>query len=316
MNGGWDGPATGRARSALGEGDPSVPPAARAVAEASAALRDAVAALGFSNPISYVYNPLDYAWDGWVEYVSRYARAGVEAVLVGMNPGPWGMAQTGVPFGEVNHVHDWLRIECAIGRPKNEHPKRRVEGLSCPRSEVSGTRLWGWARKRFGTPEQFFARFFVYNYCPLMFLEASGRNSPPDKLRSGEAERLLALCDETLRRVVHALEPRYVVGVGGWAEGRIRAALESPACHEGTVPRSETSNNRNIETRKRRQGNESTRQRGKGGSAARSLTAPPPPVHVVIGRILHPSPASPAANRGWAKQAERDLRALGISLDL
>jgi single-strand selective monofunctional uracil DNA glycosylase len=29
------------------------------------------------------------------------------------------------------------------------------------------------------------------------------------------------------------------------------------------------------------------------------------------GRILHPSPASPAANRGWDSQAERELRTLG-----
>jgi single-strand selective monofunctional uracil DNA glycosylase len=33
-----------------------------------------------------------------------------------------------------------------------------------------------------------------------------------------------------------------------------------------------------------------------------------------IGRILHPSPASPAANRGWAEQATRELRELGITL--
>ncbi len=35
---------------------------------------------------------------------------------------------------------------------------------------------------------------------------------------------------------------------------------------------------------------------------------------VRIGRILHPSPASPAANRGWQAQAECDFRQLGIDL--
>jgi single-strand selective monofunctional uracil DNA glycosylase len=30
--------------------------------------------------------------------------------------------------------------------------------------------------------------------------------------------------------------------------------------------------------------------------------------------IPHPSPASPAANRGWAPQAEAALRAIGVAL--
>jgi single-strand selective monofunctional uracil DNA glycosylase len=29
-----------------------------------------------------------------------------------------------------------------------------------------------------------------------------------------------------------------------------------------------------------------------------------------IGRVLHPSPASPKANRGWAREAKKELRAL------
>ena len=33
---------------------------------------------------------------------------------------------------------------------------------------------------------------------------------------------------------------------------------------------------------------------------------------VSIGKILHPSPASPAANRGWAEQATRQMKAQGI----
>jgi single-strand selective monofunctional uracil DNA glycosylase len=35
---------------------------------------------------------------------------------------------------------------------------------------------------------------------------------------------------------------------------------------------------------------------------------------VTIGRILHPSPQSPAANRDWAGTASRELREMGISL--
>ncbi|MCJ7753244.1 MAG: hypothetical protein MUP13_01630, partial [Thermoanaerobaculales bacterium] len=145
-----------------------------------------------------------------------------------------------------------------------EHPKRPVLGNACTRTEVSGARLWGWARDLFTTPEQFFESFFVANYCPLVFMESTGRNRTPDKLPAVEREPLLAACDRALRRTVEHLRPRLVVGVGAFAEGRAATALE--------------------------------------GSG------------IAIGRILHPSPASPAANRGWADVATRQLRELGVVL--
>lgn len=226
------------------------------------ALSRALARLRFGPPVAHVYDPLRYARAPWRQYLQRYGSEPREILLVGMNPGPFGMAQTGVPFGEVKLVRDWLGIEAPVGGPAREHPKRPVQGFACTRSEVSGARLWGWARDRFGTPERFFARFFVANYCPLLFLEASGRNLTPDKLRADDREPLLAACDAALRRTVAVLQPRLVIGVGHFAEGRARAALAGTG--------------------------------------------------VAIGGIPHPSPASPAANRGWASQAERALEALGV----
>ena len=124
--------------------------------------------------------------------------APVRVLYFGMNPGPFGMAQTGVPFGEVAAVRDWLGIEAPVERPAREHPKRRVEGFACRRSEVSGARLWGWARARFGTPERFFARFFVWNWCPLGFLADSGANLTPAELPAAERRALEAVCDRAL----------------------------------------------------------------------------------------------------------------------
>ena len=173
------------------------------------------------------------------------------------------MSQTGVPFGEVGLVRDWLRIEARVERPTKEHPKRPIEGFNCSRSEVSGRRLWGWFKERFGTPERFFERCFVLNYCPLAFLEESGRNRTPDKLPAAEREPLREVCDRALRGALEILRPRLLVGVGSYAERqarRVAAGLE-----------------------------------------------------VNTGRILHPSPASPAANRGWAERAARDLARLGVS---
>src|SRR4026209_220177 len=112
--------------------------------------------------------------------------------MLGMNPGPFGMVQTGVPFGDVAMARSWLGVVGPVARPRDEHPKRPVLGLECRRSEVSGARLWGWARDTFKSPDRFFERFFVVNYCPLLFMEAGGRNLTPDKLPSAERAPLEA----------------------------------------------------------------------------------------------------------------------------
>jgi single-strand selective monofunctional uracil DNA glycosylase len=221
-----------------------------------------LAGLRFGAPVTHVYDPLTYARKPHARYVRRFARTPVRVVYLGMNPGPYGMAQTGVPFGEVAHVRDWLGIEEPVERPAREHPKRPVDGFACTRSEVSGARLWGALAEAYGTPERFFRHAWIANYCPLVFMEASGRNRTPDKLAVEEREALFALCDDHLRRVVTLFEPTWVIGIGKFAEGRAEAALEG--------------------------------------------------VDVEIATVLHPSPASPLANRGWAPQATAQLRALGI----
>ena len=191
--------------------------------------------LTFGPPVSHVYNPLVYARAPYDLYLKRYGASPKEAVFVGMNPGPWGMAQTGVPFGEVGLVRDWLGIRAPVGKPPGEHPARPVLGLDCTRSEVSGRRVWGWVRGRFGAPEHFFSRFFIANYCPLLFMEASGRNRTPDRLPAAERRPLLAACDTALRRTVEFLEPRLVIGVGRFAESRAREALAGLDVEVGVV---------------------------------------------------------------------------------
>jgi single-strand selective monofunctional uracil DNA glycosylase len=182
--------------------------------------------LRFGPPVSHVYNPLEYARAPYREYLRRFGRRPRPVVLVGMNPGPWGMAQTGVPFGEVGAVRDWMGIEAPVGAPARLHPKRPVAGFACTRREVSGQRLWGWARKNVGAAEEFFKRFFVANYCPLMFIGKSGANLTPDKLKASEARPLFAVCDRSLRRSCEYLGPTHVVGIGRFAAERARLALE------------------------------------------------------------------------------------------
>ncbi len=229
--------------------------------KAAARLRDRVDRLKFKPPVTHVYNPLHYAWTGHELYLRKFTTA-PRIMFLGMNPGPFGMAQTGVPFGEVAAVRDWLGITCKIGQPGNPHPKRLVSGFDCPRSEVSGQRLWSLFAKRFDSCDRFCAEHMVVNYCPLAFMESTGRNRTPDKLPPAEREALFRICDEHLTEVVEIVRPEWLVGIGDFAMKRAESAC--------------------------------TDRKPK------------------IGRILHPSPASPAANKDWAGMVTKQLISLGI----
>lgn len=247
-------------------------PIARDLLAAARALSQALAPLRFAAPIAHVYDPLQYAWASYEAYVSRYGATRKRVVLLGMNPGPFGMMQTGVPFGEVAAVRDWMGLRASVERPAREHPMRPIEGFDCPRSEVSGRRLWGWAELRFGPAPAFFADWFVLNYCPLVFLEASGRNFTPDKLPAAERRAVVEACDRHLAAALGALQPEWAIGVGAFAERCLRTVLQSDRVDSGF---------------------------------ART---------VKIAQILHPSPASPAANRGWSDAVDRTLAQLGVPL--
>jgi single-strand selective monofunctional uracil DNA glycosylase len=232
----------------------------QSAAELAAGLRE----LRFSPPVAHVYRTLDYTWAAHRCYLERYGKGRKKVLFMGMNPGPFGMAQTGVPFGEVAAVRDWMGIESPVGKPVPEHPKRPIEGFACKRSEVSGRRLWGLFAERYPDAGDFFKNHFVLNYCPLVWMSATGANLTPDKLPVAEMAPVEAACQLHLQQVIRILRPDWLVGVGGFAEERLLRAAET--CK----------------------------------SPAR------------VGRVLHPSPASPAANRGWAEAASGQLAALGV----
>ena len=231
----------------------------------SSRLSREVGAMSFASPVSRVYNPLDYAFSVYREYLERFVPGPGGRIFLGMNPGPWGMAQTGIPFGAVPWVRDWMKIseQAAgnIGHPDNEHPKRPIQGFRCSRVEPSGNRFWGLMAGIYPVAEHFFAQHFVINYCPLIFLEEGGRNRTPDKLLPTERDALFAVCNKALADMVELLRPSWLIGIGKFAEKRLRSLFDS---------------------------------------------------QYSIGSILHPSPASPAANNNWAGKTERHLQEEGI----
>ena len=237
---------------------------ARQLIAATRELSAAVGSLKFSDPVAYVYNPLDYAREMHELFLSRYGNGRKRVVFLGMNPGPFGMAQTGIPFGEIDAVQNWLEIFGFVGKPPKEHPAKPVDGFGCPRSEVSGRRLWGLFRERFGAPENFFENHFVTNFCPLLFVAGNerGKNLTPEDLVPAERDAVNTPCDLFLKRLAEILEPEWLVGVGNFAETAAKRALA--------------------------------------GTPAKFT------------RIIHPSPASPAANKDWAGKATSKLVAEGI----
>jgi len=201
-------------------------PLSEALIAAARRLRAETARLTFGAPVTHVYNPLYYAWAPHEAYLRKFGASPKRIIFLGINPGPFGMVQTGVPFGEVAAVRDWLRINGPVRKPRPEHPRRPVTGLACPRSEVSG------------------------------------RNRTPDKLPAPEKTALFAPCDRHLRAVIAALQPEWLIAIGDFAATRAEQVFRNSP--------------------------------------------------LKLGRILHPSPASPAANRNWQALATRQLELLGV----
>ena len=186
-------------------------------------LRDATHGITPGAPVAFTYRPLDYAWTAHEAYVRRFGRGPKRALLVGMNPGPWGMGQTGIPFGDGPLVGDWLGLRGAnIRVPAGLHPDRPVLGWACTRREASGKRLWGLLRELFVEADAALADLFVVNHCPLLFFDAAGSNITPDKLHKADRETVLRASDDGLRRTIDALLPRFLIGVGAYAEARCR----------------------------------------------------------------------------------------------
>lgn len=217
--------------------------------------------------VAHATNPLDYAWPHHEQYLLKWGNRGGKTLLLGMNPGPWGMAQTGVPFGATEVAQSFLKIEAReLETPSNAHPKRPIEGMALERQEISGTRLWNLMKAHFGTVENTFDNLFVVNHCPLLLLGETGKNITPNNLPSAIMSPLLKACDEHLLDVIDIIGVTRVIGIGKYAEQRARLALGAGKTGSGT---------------------------SKDGRSIR------------IDTCWHPSPASPLANRNdgedWRK---------------
>ena len=232
-------------------------------------LADDLHALRRPAGVSHVYNPLRYMWPAHERFLSRhyvtdrasapdgrldfYEPAGATRprryLILGMNPGPHGMVQTGLPFGDVVNAAAMLGYRTGDQVPAPDlagvelHPSRPVIGLSATRREASGERLWGGLAAIFGGLEQTLAACFAANYCPLAYFadDAQGTNVTPEdfgkKTIKGEpnprhdpgyAAELDKVCLPYLVRVARAMRVEVILAVGRYAEAKanIIAALQ------------------------------------------------------------------------------------------
>lgn len=208
----------------------------------------------------FVYNPLTYALDMHLAYIEKYAIKNTKILFLGMNPGPFGMTQNGIPFGEINFVKDYFNFNCEIKSPKIEHQYRPIEGLGCSRSEVSGKRFWSLMRDHYGDSNSLVGQVYVANYCPFVFLEKTktAKNITPDKLPKEIRVVINKICDDYLWDTQEILQCESLIGIGKYAEKKLK-------------------NNK-----------------------------------YPYSSILHPSPASPLANKGWAERASLKLEELKL----
>lgn len=235
----------------------------RKLIEASRRLTAQLKPLEFST-VGCTYLPTDYARIPHERYLRKFGSGQKRVLMLGMNPGPYGMAQTGVPFGEIPAVRDWMGISGKVEKPNPEHPKRPITGFECERSEVSGRRLWGLFAERYPVADDFFSEHFICNYCPLVWMSETGANITPDKLPKSEMVPVEEACMAHLMEVISRVKPEFLIGVGAYAGTKLKAAADELG-YEAT-----------------------------------------------LGKVLHPSPASPAANRGWAEAATKQLEEQGV----
>ena len=177
-----------------------------------------------------IYNPLDYAKDNYYEYLQNYVNEYIDNIFLGMNPGPYGMVQTGIPFGEINYVKNYLKINNTVNKPKTEHCKKIITGMNTERSEISGFRFWSLIKSKYQTAELFAEKNAVLNYCPLCFIENTqkGKNITPEMLSKSDKNQINICCDEYLKNIIMLIQPKKLIGIGSYAYKRF--------CKVSTLP--------------------------------------------------------------------------------
>lgn len=190
--------------------------------KATKTLNERFQELTFNEKVETYYNPLTYALPVHEAYLNKFGNEPKQAFFLGMNPGPWGMAQTGIPFTDPYIARDWMDLpQKSVGTPKNEREDRPVKGWESERKEASGQRLHGYFRRLYGSLESFFEIGIVQNYCPLVMYANDGTNLTPEDLLKDDREKIFKACGPYIEQLLHFYEPEVLVGIGRFGQRRL-----------------------------------------------------------------------------------------------
>ena len=172
--------------------------------------------LKFFPPCFYVYNPLSYCFESFKIYFEYLNTEEEINLFFGINPGPFGMAQTGIPFGDKETVKNYLKIEPKIDIDKipKQHPKKQILGLEVKRVEKSGRIFWGVIKEFYPEKYDFFKSNFVLNFCPLCFLDEQGRNITPKVLRKEDQIALYKILEIFMLKLFKLIKIKKLIAIG------------------------------------------------------------------------------------------------------
>jgi len=187
-------------------------------------------------------DPTRYCRSAWAAYLQMAARLGC-VLVVGMNPGPHGMAQTGVPFTD-----PWIVDELDLQAPRADvppadipavgswrHRSHRARGVLGSKREESAKRLWPLLReicapyaavgpsadKIAEATRRVCNEVLLVNALPICWLDPAGKNVSAEQVEKRAPaqvrEGLRDLVNEWLQAVADILRPAAVIGVGRWA---------------------------------------------------------------------------------------------------
>jgi Uracil DNA glycosylase superfamily. len=164
-------------------------------------------------------NVFSYAIDPFLEYLEKAERGSVRTLYLGMNPGPYGMYRTGIPFCDFVTKREFLKITASVDETFIDVDAVRGEKPDEKRREVSGMRLWGLFESVYHSPERFFSSSLVLSYSPLIFFRSEGRraNIALSDVKSLDRKRIEKVSDEFLKRYIKELKCDTLVGIGDYA---------------------------------------------------------------------------------------------------
>jgi single-strand selective monofunctional uracil DNA glycosylase len=189
-----------------------------------------------------VLNPGRYGERWHARFRRAYPMSPRPLLVFGLNPGPYGMAQTGVPFTDLKRLESALpglwKDLVASGEPVTR------PGLAPPSLarhltrtfESSSVRVYRFLERAYGRPELALREVVFVNPCPLLFIdpETGANRTPADlprALRARKAAELVHAFEElrraTVLEAVAELEPRGAILLGRDVAAAVGEALRA-----------------------------------------------------------------------------------------